>query len=192
MNAFRVFETLNARGVQLSSADLLKNYFFSLVDDNSSHNSRINHLDDLWERLTSIIQTRKLPDFIRYYWNCSHKSVRSAELFKVVKSEIKTDKDVFTMVNGMIKYADIFMALQDPNDETWERNRDVAYDIRLLKLLRIRSSLCPCLWQHTPKNRSRILLNCCTTPYLFALGIMLFPTEILTIWKRYSIPLRWR
>lgn len=26
MNAFRVFETLNARGVQLSSADLLKNY----------------------------------------------------------------------------------------------------------------------------------------------------------------------
>ena len=29
MNAFRVFETLNARGVQLSSSDLLKNYLFS-------------------------------------------------------------------------------------------------------------------------------------------------------------------
>ena len=29
MNAFRVFESLNARGVQLSSSDLLKNYLFS-------------------------------------------------------------------------------------------------------------------------------------------------------------------
>ena len=35
MNAFRVFETLNARGVQLSSADLLKNYLFALVDKNN-------------------------------------------------------------------------------------------------------------------------------------------------------------
>jgi len=30
INAFKVFETLNARGVQLSSADLLKNYLFSV------------------------------------------------------------------------------------------------------------------------------------------------------------------
>jgi len=141
MNAFRVFETLNARGVQLSSADLLKNYFFSLVDNNSSHSSRINSLDNLWEKLTSIIQTKKLPDFIRYYWNCSHKSVRSAELFKVVKNEIKTDKEVFAMVNDMIKYADIFMALQDPNDETWKNDSSVANDIRLLKLFGLKQPL---------------------------------------------------
>ena len=46
MNAFRVFETLNARGVQLSSSDLLKNYLFSLVDKNSSHPSRIETLEE--------------------------------------------------------------------------------------------------------------------------------------------------
>lgn len=45
MNAFRVFETLNARGVQLSSSDLLKNYLFSLVDNTSEHQDRINTLD---------------------------------------------------------------------------------------------------------------------------------------------------
>ncbi len=32
LNAFKVFETLNARGVQLSSSDLLKNYIFSVAN----------------------------------------------------------------------------------------------------------------------------------------------------------------
>ena len=45
MNAFRVFETLNARGVQLSSADLLKNYLFSKVDSATTHSSRIETLE---------------------------------------------------------------------------------------------------------------------------------------------------
>jgi hypothetical protein len=30
LNAYKVFETLNARGVQLSTPDLLKNYLFSI------------------------------------------------------------------------------------------------------------------------------------------------------------------
>ena len=37
LNAFKVFETLNARGVQLSASDLLKNYLFSVVDDTKPH-----------------------------------------------------------------------------------------------------------------------------------------------------------
>lgn len=32
LNAYKVFETLNARGVRLSSTDLLKNYLFSVLD----------------------------------------------------------------------------------------------------------------------------------------------------------------
>lgn len=52
MNAFRVFETLNARGVQLSSADLLKNYLFSLVDNTVEHPGRIKDLEEKWFALT--------------------------------------------------------------------------------------------------------------------------------------------
>lgn len=56
MNAFRVFETLNARGVQLSSADLLKNYLFSLVDNTADHPGRIATLEEKWSALTKNIQ----------------------------------------------------------------------------------------------------------------------------------------
>ncbi len=44
LNAFKVFETLNARGVQLSSADLLKNYLFSIVDETNPNKSEKEEL----------------------------------------------------------------------------------------------------------------------------------------------------
>ncbi|MBO5838376.1 MAG: DUF262 domain-containing protein, partial [Bacteroidales bacterium] len=75
MNAFKVFETLNARGVQLSSADLLKNYLFSLVYNPSENPDHILQLEEKWSAITRNIQAEKLPDFIRYYWNSKNKTV---------------------------------------------------------------------------------------------------------------------
>ena len=133
MNAFKVFETLNARGVQLSSADLLKNYLFSLVDNTSQHPDRIATLEERWSELTKNIQAEKLPDFIRYYWNSKNKTVRSNDLFKAIRDKIKQDREVFALVNDMIGYSDVYMALRDANDELWQGNRNITDNIQLLK-----------------------------------------------------------
>ena len=133
MNAFRVFETLNARGVQLSSADLLKNYLFSLVDDDHSP-KRLNDLEAKWNELSSNVKTEKLPDFIRYYWNIRNKSIRSTELFKAIRKKITNASEVFELVNQMLSYSDVYMALKDPNDELWQNHVEISRNIELLKL----------------------------------------------------------
>ena len=133
MNAFRVFETLNARGVQLSSADLLKNYLFSLVDDDHSP-KRLNDLEAKWNKLSSNVKTEKLPDFIRYYWNIRNKSIRSTELFKAIRKKITNATEVFELVNQMLSYSDVYMALKDPNDELWQNHVEISRNIELLKL----------------------------------------------------------
>lgn len=137
MNAFRVFETLNARGVQLSSSDLLKNYLFSLVDKAKAHPSRIEILEDKWTRLTDIIKEEKLSEFLRYYWNMSHKSIRANALFKTIRKEITTDTQVFRLVDDMIRCSDVYMALSEPNDELWE-DKEVSYCVGLLNLLKLK------------------------------------------------------
>lgn len=137
MNAFRVFETLNARGVQLSSSDLLKNYLFSLVDRENSHQSHIENLEEKWGVLTNNIKAERLPEFLRYYWNSKHKSIRSNEVFKTIRKEILTDTQVFALVNDMIRYSDVYMALRDENDELWEDN-EVKYYVALLNLFRLK------------------------------------------------------
>ena len=138
MNAFRVFETLNARGVQLSSSDLLKNYLFSIVDSTSSHDGNINVLESRWTKLTNNVKTERLPEFLRYYWNATHKLIRANEVFKTIRKEIKTDKQVFLLLKDLLEYSDIYMALRDSEDELWGNNDSIKNNITLLKIFSLK------------------------------------------------------
>ncbi|MDO4309641.1 MAG: DUF1524 domain-containing protein, partial [Prevotella sp.] len=140
MNAFRVFETLNARGVQLSSADLLKNYLFSLVDNTSEHPERINTLEEKWSKLINNVKAEKLPEFIRYYWNSKNKTVRSNELFKVIRKSIVSDSQVSEIINEMLRYSDIYMALKNSSDELWQSNSEIQENINLLNIFGLKQS----------------------------------------------------
>ncbi|MFA8300304.1 MAG: DUF262 domain-containing protein [Hyphomicrobiales bacterium] len=120
LNAFRVFETLNARGVQLSSSDLLKNYLFSLVDKESEHQGRIQDLELKWSELLSRLGKERLPDFLRYYWNSHNKTVRKTNLFKTIRNKVNNQSDVFNLMNELLEYADIYVALKNPSDEYWK------------------------------------------------------------------------
>lgn len=141
MNAFRVFETLNARGVQLSSADLFKNYLFSLVDNTSEHPERVNILEDKWTKLTTNVRAEKLPDFIRYYWNSKNKTVRSNDLFKVLRNNIKEDRSVFELINDMLAYSDIYMALKNESDDLWNERDKVQEYVSLLNIFNLKQPI---------------------------------------------------
>ena len=141
MNAFRVFETLNARGVQLSSADLLKNYLFSLVDNTSEHPERVNILEEKWTKLTTNVRAEKLPDFIRHYWNSKNKTVRSNDLFKVLRNNIKEDRSVFELINDMLAYSDIYMALKNESDDLWNERDKVQEYVSLLNIFNLKQPI---------------------------------------------------
>ena len=64
LNAFKVFETLNARGVQLSSADLLKNYLFFIVDETKPHVSEIEELENIWSKIAGKLGEQKFEDYL--------------------------------------------------------------------------------------------------------------------------------
>lgn len=137
MNAFRVFETLNARGVQLSSSDLLKNYLFSLVDKNNTHPSKIEILEEKWAKLTDNIKSEKLPEFLRYYWNAGHKSIRANALFKTIRKEITKDYEVFSLVDDLYRYSDVYMALTDSNDVLWQ-DQEIKKNVGLLNIFHLK------------------------------------------------------
>ena len=64
INAYKVFETLNARGVQLSTPDLLKNYLFSIISkDGNVSNEEIDQLDEKWEYIVDQLGRNSFSDF---------------------------------------------------------------------------------------------------------------------------------
>lgn len=137
LNAFKVFETLNARGVQLSSSDLLKNYIFSVADSDKLLSAQIDSLDEKWAKIADILKETQIADFLRVYWNSTHKTVRKNLLYRTIREKIKTSQQAFDLLRDMQSQADVYMALKTPEDELWRQSPAVKEDLQLLKLFNV-------------------------------------------------------
>lgn len=120
LNAFKVFETLNARGVRLSSTDLLKNYLFSVVHAAGGHEREMRELDERWEGILGKLGSESVQNFLRVFWNSRFPFVRQAELFKVIRAEIQDRSHVFDFLRELDHDADTYAALHDPHDPSWK------------------------------------------------------------------------
>lgn len=123
LNAFKVFETLNARGVRLSSTDLLKNFLFSVVHGAGGHDHEIRTLEERWEAVIGKLGSESIPDFLRVFWNSQNPLTRHSDLFKTIRGSIKDKSHVFALLRDMDRDADIYGALGDSNDSLWSADQ---------------------------------------------------------------------
>lgn len=137
LNAFKVFETLNARGVQLSSSDLLKNYIFSVANQNDLHESMLDQIETEWAEISDVLQGHNISDFLWVYWNASHKTIRKNQLYKTIREEIKSTDQAFNLLHDMRVKADIYMALHNEADELWKGKGEIQHLLELLLLFGI-------------------------------------------------------
>lgn len=126
LNAFKVFETLNSRGVRLSATDLLKNYLFSLISAGETHETEVQSLEDLWERIVGLLGSESFPEFLRVFWNSRHKLVRKTDLFKTIRRNITTREGAFSLVRDLDYCADIYSGLRDHQDPRWQTSESQA------------------------------------------------------------------
>lgn len=135
INAYKIFETLNARGVKLSTADLFKNYLFSIIfgDDTSS----IIDEELKWQRINDKLGRTDITTYLRHFWNSRNEnSERKSTLFKAIKKSINNDN--IKALNLLTKLDDnvvIYSALDDPFNDIW--NQDEENLLKELKLLRV-------------------------------------------------------
>jgi hypothetical protein len=136
LNAYKVFETLNARGVRLSATDLLKNYLFSVLHRENPHDNELKALDDRWEKIVDRLGSESFPDFLRGHWIGRHDLVRQSDLFKRIKHQVRGRRDAFGLLMGMDEDVDCYLALTSPDVSNWSA---VAKEqARLLKMFSVR------------------------------------------------------
>jgi hypothetical protein len=131
VNAYMVFETLNARGLELTTTDLLKNYLLSLSSD-SAVDQKI--AKDRWQEIIRITDLESFPKFLRYYWNSRNNLVTKERLFKVLRGSVKNREQSFGLLDDLQKSAGIYAALEDANDELWRGNKEVRRRVQELSL----------------------------------------------------------
>ncbi|MGO9959157.1 MAG: DUF262 domain-containing protein [Solirubrobacteraceae bacterium] len=114
--AYVIFETLNDRGADLTTADLLKNYLFSEAGEQG-----ISHAESVWIRLSGRFD--KPDDFVkvlRYEYMSRRGRVTNRALYKALQADIgKGPSAVRAYVDRLDHALQRYVALREPDDASW-------------------------------------------------------------------------
>lgn len=135
LSAYTVFETLNARGLELTETDLLKNYLLSLADRLSR--SQMEPVLRQWARITARVGIASFPEFLRHHLNSRREYVRQKQLFKTIKRDVTTLDQVFSLLDQLEKDAAWYEALNDFSSTFWLDYQGASEQVRVLNLFSV-------------------------------------------------------
>ncbi|TNP01438.1 DUF262 domain-containing protein [Bacillus pacificus] len=127
--AFIIFETLNARGKELETSDLLKNHLFK------TSNGSIDEVKSEWLKMQENADGIDLTRYIRTIWNSKYEFTREKELYKNLKEEITTPTDCLKFTKELVKSISTYKVLVDPINEAYFKDKEIEKHIESLKLL---------------------------------------------------------
>ena len=134
LDAYTLFETLNARGLDLTTTDLLKNYLFSKMRARPD----IDALKRRWQALIGTITQERFPDFLRHHLLCEHPEIRCQRLFKLVRDRVRTPEQTFEFMTALEGRAELFAALGDVSHGYWIDRPAARPFVRELNLFGVR------------------------------------------------------
>ena len=129
-NAYTIFETLNARGLELTTTDLLKNYLFSQMTPGPA----LESVQRRWTSLVAQTSQERFPEFLRYHFLVQERKVRKEELFKRVRERVRGPGQALDLLDDLDPRAEVFAALGDPNHPYWEGQGTSRSAVEELKL----------------------------------------------------------
>jgi hypothetical protein len=116
-NAFLIFETMNDRGLDLSIADLLKNYLLGHAGED------LQTVLNLWNTANASLRAyggeNLFTVFLRHFWSSKHGLVREKDLYRNIKSRISTSANVTDFTNELANNSNFYAAILSPDHEFW-------------------------------------------------------------------------
>lgn len=117
--AFTVFETLNARGVELSSPDLLKNHLFT-VASGKSEGDNLEQIENTWDRISGKLRSSEIAAFLRHHWmSRTGEVVRQKQLYRDIRTDLKEPGQVFPFLDEMEEAANLYADIRNPESGEW-------------------------------------------------------------------------
>lgn len=111
--AYIIFESLNARGKALETADLLKNHILRMAQ------SDLSSATETWNTIINNLDNVDPTKFIRYYWNSRERFTREKDLFKELRKNITTQADVNTLLDNLNILSKVCAAILHPDDNKY-------------------------------------------------------------------------
>ena len=174
-NAFVMFETLNDRGLDLSKADLLKNYLFGRSQD------RIKEVQQRWFSMIGAIENvggePLTVKYIRHLWSSMYGPTRDRELFVAIKAKVKSKQAAIDIATELATSASLYAAIVTPSHELWNEHDVVARKhiatLNQLEMEQVRPLLLAIAKTLSKSEAAKCLriLVCCSVRFLIVGGL---------------------
>lgn len=112
-SAYVLFETLNDRGIDLTLSDMLKNFLFSKAGN------RINEAKNKWTQIVTLVGQEYMKAFIRHEWMSKYGQTREKELYKKIKTEVRSNQKAIEYISNLQEAANIYDAIRNPDHSIW-------------------------------------------------------------------------
>ncbi|GHG22417.1 DUF262 domain-containing protein [Paracoccus aerius] len=158
-NAYTIFEVLNDRGIDLSIADLLKNYLFRISE------TRLGEVQDAWtsmrSRIESVDNEKEIKTFIRHVWSSKYGLTRERELYDRIKERVTGRQQAVDFSVELNNSAADYVALQNPGNPKWRAlgsaTQDAIYALAELRVTQSRPLILAILRKFTDAEIRRAL-----------------------------------
>lgn len=167
-DAYRMFETLNDRGLRTSQADLIKNYLFGRADD------RISEAQHSWTRMRTTLETIDEDDisvtFLRHALIVQRGYLRETDVYRAVQEVARSADTAVRLATVLDDLANSYAASFNAEHDNWKRKPNVRTAIRVLNVLNIRPITPVVLAVAAKTKRSEVAAS---LRFLVSLGVRL-------------------
>lgn len=122
--AFKMFETLNDRGLRTSQADLVKSYLFGEVGE-----SRISEAQVRWSSMRETLQEIDDDDrTINFLWHsliATRKYIRSDQVYDTISQQIRGASNSATYLTELESLARIYVSTYSQDSDLWAKYSQV-------------------------------------------------------------------
>lgn len=123
-DAYQVFETLNTRGKDLATTDLLKNHIARLLKEKNPQNDDVKIR---WSYITENINAINLDGidldgFLYHYWLTMHDMVQRRDIFKKIKESVKNKISAKKLLDDLVAFSIIYRDIYDPTLHKWKND----------------------------------------------------------------------
>lgn len=140
-DAYTIFETLNARGLNLSSLDLIKNWIFkNLKTTHPTDNAQEN-----WKKINNTLASRQysidIDTFFRHYWNSKFGYSSEDRIYKNFKALVANGDihDAKAFLNELVHESSMYNKICNPLEIDWpgQSNKNAYSSLTALNTFKI-------------------------------------------------------
>lgn len=128
-DAYLIFETLNARGRDLKTSDLVKNLILKTI---KSSNATLDSPKEAWNNLVKsfddISENSVIDSFLLHYWISKHCYSTDKKLFSHIKEYVlQSHENARVLIADLSFSASIYCKMLSPENNSWTKEQ---YEVR--------------------------------------------------------------